>query len=155
MKSLLRFYPPSWRRRYGNEMDALLDEVPTKPGVALDLLLGATAAYGDVIRANRILSAMGAYIHGVCVAVLVQATAFVGLILVAQGSNNSTEAWLGPIHLATVMRPMFLNEFGPAMLIARRWPELEGLIALACLALLGGFLVLVLRGPRWVRTALS
>jgi len=153
MKPLLRLYPASWRKRYGNEMGALLDDVPRGPGVALDLLLGAAAAYGDVIRANRILSAMGAYIHGVCVAVLVQAIAFVALILVAQGSNSSTEAWLGPIHFATVMRPMFLHDFGSVMFIARTWPELEGLIALACIAVLGGCLVVVLRGPRWVRTA--
>lgn len=120
MKPLLRFYPPSWRKRYGGEMDALLDEIPAGPGVALDLLLGAASAYGDVIHANRILSALGAYIHGICVAVLLQATALVGLILVAQGSNNPTEAWLGPVHLGTVMRPMFLNDLKQSMLLVRR-----------------------------------
>ncbi len=152
MKGLLRLYPRSWRKRYGREMGALLDDTPARLGSALDLLLGAGAAYGEVIRSNRVLSAAGAYVHGVCIAVLLQAIAFVGLILYAQGSSATSEIALGPIHLATVMQQN-LNLLREAMLVLKRWPELEGIVATVCLVALAAALVLVVTGPRWVRTA--
>ena len=153
MKSFLKLYPRSWRKRYGREMDALLEDTPAQLGSALDLLLGAAAAYGDVIRGNRILSAIGAYIHGVCVAVLLQAIGFVGLILYAQSSNETTEVALGPVQLATVMRPEIRLSESLVPLILRRWPELEWIVATVCLVALAAALVLVVTGPRWVRTA--
>jgi hypothetical protein len=45
MKWLLRLYPPAWRARYGAEMADLLDELPSGPGVALDLVRGAGQAH--------------------------------------------------------------------------------------------------------------
>src|SRR5437868_11997427 len=48
------------------------------------LVMGAAVAYRDVIRGNRVLAAAGAYLHGICVAVLVQAIGFVSLVLAAQ-----------------------------------------------------------------------
>ena len=153
MKGLLRLYPRSWRKRYGLEMEALLEDEPVRMGTALDVLLGAGAEYGNVIRGNRILSAAGAYVHGVCVAVLLQALAFVGLILVAQGSDDATEVTVGPVHLATVMRPEWRMLGALYPFVLRSWPALEWLVATACLMLLGAVLVLVVRGPRWVRTA--
>ena len=56
-------------------MDALVDELPAEIGVVLDLLIGAANAYASVVRANRVLSSAASYLHGVCVAVLVQAIA--------------------------------------------------------------------------------
>jgi len=56
------------RERYGRELEALVDDLPGRTGVAFDLLLGAAMAYAAVIRGNRILSSAGAYLHGVCVA---------------------------------------------------------------------------------------
>jgi hypothetical protein len=41
MKRLLRLYPRAWRRRYEPEMQALLDDLPPRPGMALDLVRGA------------------------------------------------------------------------------------------------------------------
>lgn len=71
VKRLLRLYPRAWRERYSAEMAVLVEDLPTGLGVAIDLLLGAGAAYASVIRGNRILSSAAAYVHGVCVAVLV------------------------------------------------------------------------------------
>ena len=157
MKPLLRLYPRSWRRRYGPEMDALLEEVSTGPGVAMDLLLGAASAYGQVIRGNRILSGMGAYVHGVCIAVLLQAIGFVSLIMYAQGRGTTTDVAFGPVRVATVTwwSPAYLNRIYPGMFMLLRRPELDWAVAVTCVVLLGAFLVLVLRGPRWVRTAQS
>jgi hypothetical protein len=41
LRWLLRLYPPSWRRRYGAEVAALLDEQRLSPLVCLDLVRGA------------------------------------------------------------------------------------------------------------------
>lgn len=103
MKGLLRLYPRSWRQRYGSEMEVLVEEMPTRLDVAFDLLIGAAVAYRDVIRGDRILSAAGAYLHGVTVAVLVQAIAFVTLILIGQGSPNPTDLRVGPFAFASVV----------------------------------------------------
>jgi hypothetical protein len=101
MSWLVRLYPPSWRKRYGRELDALVEEMPGRVGVALDLLGGAAIAYRDVVRSNRILSAAGAYLHGLCIAILLQAIAFVSMIMVAQGSADQTVFRVGPLQLAT------------------------------------------------------
>jgi hypothetical protein len=45
MKWLLRLYPPAWRARYGAEMADLLDELPSGPGIAIDLVRGAGQAH--------------------------------------------------------------------------------------------------------------
>jgi hypothetical protein len=41
MKTILRIYPAAWRRRYGEELSDLLDEMPSTPATTLDLLRGA------------------------------------------------------------------------------------------------------------------
>lgn len=43
--SLVRLYPPAWRRRYGDEMLALLEVGPLRSRVRLDLLRGAVDAW--------------------------------------------------------------------------------------------------------------
>ena len=103
MSWLVRLYPRSWRRRYGAEMEDLVQVMPGRLSVALDLLIGAAIAYRDVIRRDRVLSAAGAYLHGVCVAVLLQAIAFVSLILAGQGSSDPTDVRLGPLVFASVV----------------------------------------------------
>jgi hypothetical protein len=42
---LLRLYPKSFRERYGDELLALLEELPATPQVVLDLLAGAVDAH--------------------------------------------------------------------------------------------------------------
>ncbi|HKZ15292.1 MAG TPA: hypothetical protein VJL81_15755, partial [Solirubrobacterales bacterium] len=41
----LRLYPPAYRRRYGDEMEALLEDGGAGPGAVLDLLRGAIGAH--------------------------------------------------------------------------------------------------------------
>lgn len=43
--SLVRLYPPAWRRRYGDEMLALLEVGPLRSRIRLDLLRGALDAW--------------------------------------------------------------------------------------------------------------
>jgi hypothetical protein len=45
MKHLLRLYPCRWRRRYGPEMEAVLEEMPFGWREAGDLVRGALDAY--------------------------------------------------------------------------------------------------------------
>lgn len=44
MHPILRLYPSAWRRRYGEELTDLLDELPATPATTLDVLRGAIAA---------------------------------------------------------------------------------------------------------------
>src|SRR5258708_25533681 len=102
VKRLLRLYPRAWRERYSAEMAAVVDHFPAGIGVAVDLLVGAGAAYAAAIRANRILSSAAAYLHGVCVAFLLQAIAFVGLVLISEQSHAPSLFEIGPIRFASV-----------------------------------------------------
>jgi hypothetical protein len=49
MKPILRLYPSAWRRRYGDELSDLLDELPQTPGTTLDLLRGALAQHARAL----------------------------------------------------------------------------------------------------------
>jgi len=62
MKPILRLYPSAWRRRYGEELTDLLDELPSTPATTLDLLRGAmTAQFRSLADrlAPRLVSAGG------------------------------------------------------------------------------------------------
>ena len=45
MKRILRLYPSAWRRRYGEELSDLLEEVPSTPATTVDLLRGAATLH--------------------------------------------------------------------------------------------------------------
>jgi hypothetical protein len=153
VKILLRLYPRSWRRRYGPEMSELVEQLPSGPGVALDLLIGAGAAYVSAIRANRILSSAASYLHGVCVAVLVQAIAFVTLILFSQQSHGAITIALGPFPFVSVAPAIYL---GRGLLAAQTvLIGIGSLTALALLLPLVAALVLLVAGPRWVARRLT
>jgi len=47
MKALLRLYPGRWQQRYRAEVEALLEELPRTPRVAVDLIKGALLAHLD------------------------------------------------------------------------------------------------------------
>jgi len=151
VKALVRLYPKSWRRRYGREMEELVDELGSRPTVAVDLILGAGRAYAAVIRGNRILSTGGAFLHGLCVTVLVQAIAFVTVILFAQNTSQQTEIQVGPFTIATISRSELLYWHGVqlhsvlAMVAAISWLPAAGLL-LALVVALGSVLV----APRWL-----
>jgi hypothetical protein len=62
MKQILRLYPSAWRRRYGEELSDLLDEVPSTPAATLDLLRGAASLHVRALLdrvAPRLLAAGG------------------------------------------------------------------------------------------------
>ena len=152
IKALLRLYSRSWRRRYGREMEVLVEDLPSSGvTVAADLLYGAAAAYAAVIRADRILSASAAFLHGLCVTILLQAIGFVILLLFTQNAATSTDVRLGPFAFLTVYRTHFLNgayeQLHAALGVAVvSWvPELMSLIGLV--AALG----LALTTPRLLR----
>lgn len=152
MNWLVRLYPHSWRKRYGSELEELVGQMPGQVGTALDLLVGAAIAYRDVIHANRILSAAGAYLHGLCVAVLVQAIVFVTLIMAAQGSGDQTVFRVGPVEVATFVPAVRygFRELGAEVWITRvaqTWvPEF------LLLAVIGLALALVVAAPRLLRS---
>jgi len=154
VKALLRLYPRPWRRRYGGEMDALVDELPAEIGVVLDLLIGAASAYASVVRGNRVLSTAASYLHGVCVAVLVQAIAFVTLVLVSQQSQQPTVVAIGPVQFASVAQPGFIELHG---LVASVMVQaiIGSLPAVILLIALLAMLTLVLAGPRWVQRSMQ
>jgi hypothetical protein len=131
-------------------MAALVEDLPVGFAVAMDLLVGAGAAYAAAIRGNRILSSAAAYLHGVCVAVLLQAIAFVSLVLVSQRSQSPTVVELGPIRFAMVTPQ---TAYYIRSLAAVLWSKAitDSLPALALLGMLAALLALVLAAPRWLR----
>jgi hypothetical protein len=135
-------------------MAAVVENLPTDVGLALDLLVGAGAAYASAVRANRILSSAAAYLHGVCVAVLVQAIAFTALVLVSQQSQGPTVLEWGPFRFVSVLPQTIF--WGPrfALGILTR-PVLGSAPALALLMLLLASLALFLAAPRWLRRSLT
>jgi hypothetical protein len=156
MNWLVRLYPPSWRKRYGAELEGLVDDMPGRTRVALDLVVGAAIAYRDVIRANRVLSAAAAYLHGLCVAVLVQAIVFVSLVLLGQGSTDPSDFRVGPVDFTTVVGiPRFDDGGLQQALSADIWVQKVALPVtgeIALLAVLLAALVFVLSIPRLARS---
>lgn len=60
MRFLLRLYPRRWRERYGDEVEALLDETPGEPRRTVDLARGAVDAHrrqgvGHLLVAGAVL----------------------------------------------------------------------------------------------------
>jgi hypothetical protein len=152
VKALLRLYPRSWRNRYGGEMDALVDELPGEIGGALDLLIGAASAYVSVVRGNRVLSSAASYLHGVCVAVLVQAIAFVTLVLVSQRSLDPTFVAIGPVRFVVAHPGVIQLHSGLASAVG---PIIESLPAAILLIALLAILLVIVAGPRWVKRSMS
>lgn len=152
MKALLRLYPRSWRNRYGGEMDALVDELPGGIGVVLDLLIGAARANASVVRGNRVLSSAASYLHGVCVAVLVQAVVFLTLVLVSQRSLDPTIVAIGPVQFAYADAGVIQLYRGLASAVG---PIIGSLPAAILLIALLATLLVVLAGPRWVKRSMQ
>ena len=154
MSWLVRLYPRAWRKRYGAELETLIHETPGRAGVALDLLVGAAIAYRDVIGANRVLSAAGSFLHGLCVAVLVQAIVFVSMVLAGQRSVAITDFSVGPLDLVTYQPPAFFggltNRLGSEVVVQKVIMPLVTEVVL--LAALVAALAFVLAIPRLARS---
>lgn len=86
MHPLLRLYPSAWRRRYGEELSDLLDEMPSTPATSLDLLRGAFALHFRALTdqlAPRLVSTGGSTMPTHPLQRHPTATALVGGLLVA------------------------------------------------------------------------
>ena len=150
MRILLRLYPRSWRRRYGREMEVLLEDLRGESGVFLDLAVGAVIAYAAVVRGNRVLNTAAAFVHGVCVAVLLQAIGFVVLVLAGNnGAGILLPVGIGPVHIATFWRSTAVLGLEVATLLPA---TAVGLTASAMLAVLMVALATFLALPRLVKT---
>ncbi len=55
--SLVQLYPGRWRRRYGDEFRALLDDEPLSPALVMDVLTGALGAHLTYPLEEPIMSA--------------------------------------------------------------------------------------------------
>lgn len=152
MKGLLRLYPPSWRKRYGREMEALVEDMPGEVRISLDLVLGAAAAYAAVIRGNRILSTAGSFLNAVGAAALLQAIAFVLFVMVARNSPGPKYLAIGPIALAQLWYPALLGiPVRPALLSG----GLDWLVAPSLLVGLICIVVVLLAAPRVLSRAIE
>ena len=127
MKPILRLYPSAWRRRYGEELSALLDEMPSTPAITVDLLRGAVSLHvrGLLDRvAPRLLTAGGPPMptHSLqrhptawaLIAVLIAAPTgvFVTLSFLAyQVELSGMQAWLQPFMEGLQQAPRIVDLF--------------------------------------------
>ena len=87
-------------------------------------------------------------------AVLVQAIAFVTLVLASQQSQQPTIVAVGPVQFASVVQPEFirLHSLLASMLVQTIIDSLPAVILLIALL---AILMLVLAGPRWVQRSMQ
>ena len=125
MKPILRLYPSAWRRRYGEELSDLLDEIPSTAATTLDLVRGAATLHMRALIdrvAPRMLPAGGAPMpthplqrHPTAwalVAVLVAAptATFVTLSFLAyQLGVPGMQAWLDPFVVGLQQAPWIVD----------------------------------------------
>jgi hypothetical protein len=86
MRWLIRLYPRRWRKRYGGELEAMLEQTSLTPRIMFDLVAGALDA-----RLYPQLTSEGAVVHNPFTktpAVLPQAIMLPGLIWLAAGVLN-------------------------------------------------------------------
>jgi hypothetical protein len=135
-------------------MAALLDDLPGEISVALDLLRGAMSANLALVRGNRVLSTVAAFLHGIVIALLLQAIVFLSLVLVSQ-STGSVVIQIGPITVAEVSLPSFLAIYGAyahaGLQSVAAASTLETALSVALLGLSIGGLAATLAAPRVIR----
>jgi hypothetical protein len=127
MKRILRLYPSAWRRRYGEELTELLEELPTTPATTVDLLRGAATlhmrAFLDRL-APRLVSAGGPPIPthplqrhptaSALIAALITAPTviFVALsFVVYQLELPGVQAWIQPFMDGLAQAPRIVDLF--------------------------------------------
>jgi hypothetical protein len=127
MKTILRLYPSAWRRRYGEELSDLLEEMPSTPATTLDLLRGALILHARALLdrvAPRLVSAGGPPMPthplqrhptaSALVAVLITAPTviFVTLSFLAyQLELPGMQAWLQPFMDGLAQAPRIVDLF--------------------------------------------
>lgn len=127
MKRIVRLYPSAWRRRYGEELIDLLEEVPATPATTVDLLRGAAVmqfrALVDRV-APRLASAGGPPIpthalqrHPTAIALIAALITAPTIIFVAvsflayQVELPGMQAWLQPFMDGLARAPRIVDVF--------------------------------------------
>lgn len=122
---LIRLYPATWRARYGDEFEALLEERPLGPFDVADIIVGAMDAQlrlrGSSGVNHREGLAMSLRIGGsaaIIGAALLAGAAFLGLGLVA------VAGWFAPMLLVSGLASLLVAFAGLSAFQARAHPRL-------------------------------
>ena len=91
---LIRVYPASWRREYGDELRGLLEARPIGPAIVLDVIAGGAR--------QRLRMTAPATILGVVSALLVTA----GVVLTPTGYGQISTALIEPSGITSRIAPM-------------------------------------------------
>lgn len=127
MKRILRLYPTAWRRRYGEELSDLLEELPATPATTVDLLRGAATLHMRALLervAPRLASAGGPSMpthplqrHATATALVAALIAAPTIIFVAvsflayQLELPGMQAWLQPFMDGLNQAPRIVDLF--------------------------------------------
>jgi hypothetical protein len=122
---LIRLYPASWRARYGDEFEALLDERPLGPFDVADILLGA-------LDAQLRLSSRGVATQGRGLSMSLRiggSAAIIGAALLAGAGFLSygllpVGGWVPPLLLVTGLASLLVALAGLSAFQARAHPRL-------------------------------
>jgi len=149
-RALLQLYPMAYRRRYGEEMRALLDQTPVRAMTLADLLRGALAAHlrpaaAALSPADRVRASASA----VLACWVAFAAAGFGFYKTTEGARfaaiGTTHPLLGDAHLAVQALAIgasgavvlgALPLIAAALAQARRQPRLRMVLMLPILAVL-------------------
>jgi hypothetical protein len=104
---LARFFPPAWRRRYGPEMEALLEDMDPEASAVVDVLLAAGRAWlRSLVSPAR--AALSALLLVSVATVLAQCCVLGALQLTAAilGRSLTFKVWLGGVLLWSVGPPV-------------------------------------------------
>jgi hypothetical protein len=117
LKWLLKIYPPAWRRRYEEEMAALLEEHRAGQRSVLDLLRGAADAW--TIGPRGPLGGLEIWL-----AVIAYGAATVGLVVVGRAVHDSLESTvMQGLHWAVFLVFVYWLSRQPAARCSLRWPD--------------------------------
>ena len=122
---LIRLYPASWRARYGDEFEALLEERPLGPFDVADIIVGA-------MDAQLRLRGSGAVNHGKGLSMSLRiggSAAIIGAALLAGAGFLgfglvSAAGWLQPLLLVTGLASLLVALAGLSAFQARAHPRL-------------------------------
>ncbi len=122
--TLTHLYPASWRTRYGEEFQAVLEQCPAGPGVVLNTAAGAAGAW---LRWPAMAGAVAARLRGALTAVLwgglVVLVAVSGFVKAEIPATHSSVRAVGAALVAVSLAAAALMAAGaiaPAVAVARR-----------------------------------
>ena len=78
---LTRLYPPAWKKRYGNEFEALLEECLHSPLDVMDVFLGALDAHLQLLNGENLTWRLMNMLNKLRTALLIVFAAYIGFII--------------------------------------------------------------------------